>query len=91
MPAPVIKYKKTPIKKCRKMASTILGRVLRHCTVINIKGEFYRLKEQKEFMWQKQYIANTLFEQRQVSFDIHSCPRNLHIFVRRFLTITNRR
>ena len=28
----------------------ILDRVLHHCTVINIKGESYRLKERKEFM-----------------------------------------
>ncbi len=32
-------------------------------TVINIKGESYRLKERKEFMRQKQQIVNTLFEQ----------------------------
>ena len=44
------------------IASAILDRVLHHCTVINIKGESYRLKERKEFMKQKQQIANTLFE-----------------------------
>jgi DNA replication protein DnaC len=43
------------------IASAILDRVLHHCTVINIKGESYRLKERKEFMKQKQQIANTLF------------------------------
>ena len=32
-------------------------------TVINIKGESYRLKERKEFMRQKQQIVNTLFDQ----------------------------
>ena len=43
--------------------SNILDRVLHHCTVINIKGESYRLKGRKEFMRQKQQIVNTLFEQ----------------------------
>ena len=42
---------------------SILDRVLHHCTVINIKGESYRLKERKEYMKQKQQIVNTLFEQ----------------------------
>ena len=45
------------------IASAILDRVLRHCNVINIKGESYRLKERKEFMRQKQQIVNSLFEQ----------------------------
>lgn len=45
------------------IASAILDRVLHHATVINIKGESYRLKERKEFMKQKQQIVNTLFEQ----------------------------
>lgn len=45
------------------IASAILDRVLHHCTVINIKGESYRLKERKEHMKQKQQIVNTLFEQ----------------------------
>lgn len=44
------------------IASAILDRVLHHCTVINIKGESYRLKERKELMKQKQQIVNTLFE-----------------------------
>ena len=35
------------------IASAILDRVLHHCTVINIKGESYRLKERKKFMRQK--------------------------------------
>ena len=47
------------------IASAILDRILHHCTVINIKGESYRLKERKEFMKQKQHIVNTLFEQGQ--------------------------
>jgi len=47
------------------IASAILDRVLHHCTVINIKGESYRLKERKEHMKQKQHIVNTLFEQGQ--------------------------
>ena len=47
------------------IASAILDRVLHHCSVINIKGESYRLKERKEFMKQKQQIVNTLFEQGQ--------------------------
>ncbi len=45
------------------IASAILDRVLHHYTVINIKGESYRLKERKEFMRQKQQIVNTLFDQ----------------------------
>ena len=45
------------------IASAILDRILHHATVINIKGESYRLKERREFMKQKQHIANTLFEQ----------------------------
>ena len=45
------------------IASAILDRVLHHCTVVNIKGESYRLKERKEYMKQKQHIVNTLFEQ----------------------------
>lgn len=44
------------------IASAILDRVLHHCTVVNIKGDSYRLKERKEFMKQKQQIVNTLFE-----------------------------
>jgi len=44
------------------IASAILDRVLHHCTVINIKGESYRLKERKEHMKQKQHVVNTLFE-----------------------------
>ena len=44
------------------IASAILDRVLHHCTVINIKGESYRLKERKELMKQKQQIVNTLFD-----------------------------
>ena len=45
------------------IASAILDRILHHATVINIKGESYRLKERKEYMKQKQHIVNTLFEQ----------------------------
>ena len=48
------------------IASAILDRVLHHCTVINIKGESYRLKERKEFMRQKQQIVNTLFQPHQL-------------------------
>ena len=47
------------------IASAILDRVLHHCTVVNIKGEGYRLKERKELMRQKQHIVNTLFEEKQ--------------------------
>jgi len=47
------------------IASAILDRVLHHCTVINIKGDSYRLKERKEFMKQKQHIVNTLFDKAQ--------------------------
>lgn len=46
------------------IASAILDRVLHHCTVLNIKGESYRLKERKEVMKQKQLVANTLFSGR---------------------------
>lgn len=45
------------------IASAILDRVLHHATVINIKGDSYRLKERKEYMKQKQLVVNTLFEQ----------------------------
>ena len=48
------------------IASAILDQVLHHCTVINIKGESYRLKERKEYMKQKQQIVNTLFRQEQL-------------------------
>lgn len=44
------------------IASAILDRILHHCTVVNIKGESYRLKERKEFMKQKEKVFNTLFE-----------------------------
>ena len=44
------------------IASAILDRVLHHCSVINIKGESYRLKERKELMKQKQHIVNTLMQ-----------------------------
>lgn len=55
------------------IASAILDRVLHHCTVINIKGESYRLKERKEFMRQKQQIVNTLFDQAMPIF-LHPFP-----------------
>jgi len=45
------------------IASAILDRILHHDTVINIKGESYRLKERKEYMKQKQHIVNTLLDQ----------------------------
>lgn len=35
------------------IASAILDRILHHATVVNIKGESYRLKERKEFLKQK--------------------------------------
>jgi DNA replication protein DnaC len=44
------------------IASAILDRILHHCTVVNIKGESYRLKERKEFMRQKNQVVNTIFE-----------------------------
>jgi DNA replication protein DnaC len=47
------------------IASAILDRILHHCSVINIKGDSYRLKERKEFMKQKEKIVNTLFEQNK--------------------------
>ena len=70
------------------IASAILDRVLHHCTVINIKGESYRLKERKEFMRQKQQIVNTLFVQGRFLLPPR---RKTTIFLRRFLTILNRR
>ena len=45
------------------IASAILDRILHHCTVVNIKGESYRLKERKEFMKSKDIFGNTLVEQ----------------------------
>jgi len=47
------------------IASAILDRILHHCTVINIKGESYRLKERKEYMKQKDKIVNTLFQENK--------------------------
>ena len=47
------------------IASSILDRLLHHCTVINIKGESYRLKERKEYMRQKEKVFNTLFEENK--------------------------
>jgi len=41
------------------IASAILDRVLHHCTVVNIKGESYRLKERKEHMKQKQQLLSS--------------------------------
>jgi DNA replication protein DnaC len=46
------------------IASAILDRVLHHFTVINIKGDSYRLKERKVYE-AKQHVINTLFEQKQ--------------------------
>lgn len=48
------------------IASAILDRVLHHCTVVNIKGESYRLKERREFMLQKYQVVNTLFEKSNI-------------------------
>jgi len=45
------------------IASAILDRILHHCTVINIKGESYRLKERKEFMRKKEMTVNTIFDE----------------------------
>ncbi len=73
------------------IASAILDRVLHHCTVINIKGESYRLKERKEFMHQKQQIVNTLFEQGSCSDFVTHHRRKTTKFLRRFLTISYRR
>ena len=47
------------------IASAILDRILHHCTVVNIKGESYRLKERKEFMKNKEKTINTLFEENK--------------------------
>jgi DNA replication protein DnaC len=48
------------------IASAILDRILHHCTVINIKGDSYRLKERKEFMKNKEKTINTLFEENKL-------------------------
>ena len=42
------------------IASAIWDRVLHHCTVVNIRGESYRLKERKEFLQKKKQVVNTL-------------------------------
>ena len=47
------------------IAAAILDRVLHHCTVENIKGESYRLKERKEHM-KKQANVNTLFDSKDI-------------------------
>ena len=43
------------------IAAAILDRVLHHCSVINIRGESYRLKERKEHIRATKRV-NTLFE-----------------------------
>ena len=67
------------------IASAILDRVLHHCTVINIKGESYRLKERKEFMRQKQMIVNTLFQQGDSLFCYPTPAEKLQNFFGVFL------
>ena len=45
------------------IAAAILDRILHHCTVINIQGESYRLKERKEELKNKRMNSiNTLFD-----------------------------
>lgn len=44
------------------IAAAILDRVLHHSTVLNIKGDSFRLKERKEFMSGNKGIINTLFD-----------------------------
>jgi DNA replication protein DnaC len=44
------------------IASAILDRILHHCTVINIKGDSYRLKERKEFLKNNISYVNTLIK-----------------------------
>jgi len=51
---------------------------LHHCTIINIKGEPYRLKERKEFMRQKQQIVNTLLSKAAPDF-CYPPPKNGNI------------
>jgi hypothetical protein len=48
------------------IATAILDRMLHHCTFIIINGESYRLKERKEVMKQKQFVANTLFAEKPI-------------------------
>ena len=48
------------------MTQKMKARILYHCTVVNIKGESYRLKERKEFMKKKDKMVNTLFEESKV-------------------------
>lgn len=42
------------------IAAAILDRILHHATVVNIKGESYRLKDRKEYMSSRKEITNTL-------------------------------
>ncbi|MCT8975322.1 IS21-like element helper ATPase IstB [Clostridium sp. CX1] len=42
------------------IAAAILDRVLHHATVVNIKGDSYRLKDRKEFLNNKKDVINTL-------------------------------
>jgi len=39
------------------MASAVLDRILHHCTVINVRGESYRLKERKKNMLASERIG----------------------------------
>jgi DNA replication protein DnaC len=39
------------------MASAVLDRILHHCTVINVRGESYRLKERKKNMLASERIS----------------------------------
>lgn len=65
------------------ITSAILDRVLHHCTVINIKGESYRLKERKEFM--RNSKSSTLFSSKEVTDSVIP-RRKMTKFLRHFLT-----
>ncbi|KOA18578.1 chromosomal replication initiator protein DnaA [Clostridium homopropionicum DSM 5847] len=46
------------------IAAAILDRILHHATVVNIKGDSYRLKDRKEFMNNKKDVINTLIQSK---------------------------
>lgn len=53
------------------IASAILDRVLHHATVVNTKGESYRLKERKEYMRQNSLSLIPFLSSRRDDF-IHN-------------------
>ena len=49
------------------IASAILDRILHHCSVVNIKGDSFRLKERKELMKSKLPFDNPIFNTNSVT------------------------